>query len=64
MHYHLLPSAASKQKERYHNHLQQGEEERWRRAWQPAPVLLPGESPWPEEPGRHGVTKSWTRLSY
>ena len=29
----------------------------WRRAWQPTPVFLPGESPWashesPEEPGR------------
>jgi len=24
----------------------------WRRAWQPTPVLLPGESPWTEEPGR------------
>ena len=24
----------------------------WRRAWQPSPVLLPGESPWTEEPGR------------
>ena len=23
----------------------------WRRAWQPGPVLLPGESPWTEEPG-------------
>ena len=23
----------------------------WRRAWQPAPVFLPGESPWTEEPG-------------
>ena len=23
-----------------------------RRAWQPAPVLLPGESPWTEESGR------------
>ena len=23
----------------------------WRRAWQPAPVFLPGESPWAEEPG-------------
>ena len=22
----------------------------WRRAWQPTPVLLPGESPWTEEP--------------
>ena len=21
----------------------------WRRAWQPTPVLLPGESPWTEE---------------
>ena len=33
----------------------------WRRAWQPTPVFLPGESPWTEEPGRvqtmgsHGV---------
>ena len=24
----------------------------WRRAWQPTPVCLPGESPWTEEPGR------------
>ena len=23
----------------------------WRRAWQLTPVLLPGESPWTEEPG-------------
>ena len=23
----------------------------WRRAWQPIPVVLPGESPWTEEPG-------------
>ena len=23
----------------------------WRRAWQPSPVFLPGESPWIEEPG-------------
>ena len=23
----------------------------WRRAWQPTPVFLPGESPWTEEPG-------------
>ena len=23
----------------------------WRRAWQPTPVLLPGESPWIEDPG-------------
>ena len=23
----------------------------WRRAWQPIPVLLPGESPWMEETG-------------
>ena len=36
----------------------------WRRAWQPTPVFLPGESPWTEEPsGLHGVTKSQTRLS-
>ena len=24
----------------------------WRRAWQPTPVFLPGESQWTEEPGR------------
>ena len=24
----------------------------WRRAWQPTPVILPGESQWTEEPGR------------
>ena len=24
----------------------------WRRAWQPIPVFLPGESPWTEEHGR------------
>ena len=24
----------------------------WRRAWQPNPVFLSGESPWTEEPGR------------
>ena len=23
----------------------------WRRAWQPTPVFLPGESPWTEQPG-------------
>ena len=23
----------------------------WRRAWQPTPIFLPGESPWTEEPG-------------
>ena len=23
----------------------------WRRAWQPTPGFLPGESPWTEEPG-------------
>ena len=23
----------------------------WRRQWQPTPVLLPGKSPWTEEPG-------------
>ena len=28
-----------------------GWEDPWRRAWQPAPVSLPGESPWTEEPG-------------
>ena len=24
----------------------------WRSAWQPTPILLPGESPWTEETGR------------
>ena len=43
----------------------------WRRAWQPTPVLLPGDSPWTEEPGglqsignqriRHGW-RSLTRM--
>ena len=35
-----------------------------RRAWQPTPVFLPGESPGTEEPGGLvcGVTKSWTQL--
>ena len=23
----------------------------WKRAWEPTPVFLPGESPWTEEPG-------------
>jgi len=34
----------------------------WRRAWQPTPIFLPGESPWTEEPGGtvYGVTKSQT----
>ena len=34
---------------------------------QPISVFLPGVSPWTEEPGGltvHGVTKSWTQLSY
>ena len=38
----------------------------WRRAWQPTPVFLPGESPRTEEPGRlqsTGVIKSRTQLS-
>ena len=29
----------------------------WRRAWQPTPVFLPGESPWTEEPG--GLRSLW-----
>ena len=36
----------------------------WRRAWQPTPLFLRGESPWTEEPGGlytvHGVSESWT----
>ena len=38
----------------------------WRRAWQPTPVFLPGESPWTEEPSglqSTGVTNSRTQLS-
>ena len=30
----------------------------WRRAWQPAPVFLPGEPPWREGPGRLQSTGS------
>ena len=30
----------------------------WRRAWQPTPVFLLGESPWTEEPGRLPSTES------
>ena len=30
----------------------------WRRAWQPMPVFLPGESPWTEEPGRQQSMRS------
>ena len=29
-----------------------GQEDPWRRAWQPTPEFLPGESPWMEEPYR------------
>ena len=29
----------------------------WRRAWQPTPVFLPGESPWTEDPG--GLYSPW-----
>ena len=28
-----------------------GQEDPWRRKWQPIPVFLPGEIPWTEEPG-------------
>ena len=36
-----------------------------RRAWQPTPVFLPGESPWTEEPGglQPMGSQSWTWLS-
>ena len=34
-----------------------------RRAWQPTPVLLPGESLWTEEPAVYGAANSWTRRS-
>ena len=41
-----------------------------RRAWQPTPVFLPGESPWTEEPGRlqciglYRVGQDWCYLSW
>ena len=38
----------------------------WRRAWQPTPIFLPGESPWTGKPGGltvHWVPKSQTWLS-
>ena len=37
----------------------------WRRAWQPTPVFLPGESSWTEEPGglQSMGSQSWTQLS-
>ena len=35
----------------------------WRRAWQPTPVFLPGESPWTEEP--NGLqSMGWQRVRY
>ena len=34
----------------------------WRRAWQPTPVFLPGESPWTEEPGGLLFTVGWQRV--
>ena len=34
----------------------------WRRAWQPTPVFLLGESPWTEEPGGY-IAKSQIQLS-
>ena len=44
-----------------------GWEEPWRRAWQPTPVFLPGESPMDRGAWRatvHGITKNQTQLSY
>ena len=37
----------------------------WRRAWQPTPVFLPGESSWTEEPGGLQTmgSQNQTRLS-
>ena len=42
----------------------------WRRAWQPTPVFLPGESPWTEEPGEllhstglQRVGQDWNNLA-
>ena len=42
----------------------------WRRAWQPTPVFLPGESPWIEEPGglqsmgSQRVGHDWTTFTF
>ena len=42
----------------------------WRRAWQPIPAFLPGESPWTEEPGglqsigSPRVRHSWSDLAH
>ena len=37
----------------------------WRKAWQPIPVFLPGESPWTEEPGGlWGLEESDTHSTY
>ena len=42
----------------------------WRRAWQPIPVFLPGESPWTEEPdglrstGSERVRDDWNSLTH
>jgi len=38
----------------------------WRRAWQPTPAFLPGESPWTEEPcGLQSIeSQSWTWLKW
>ena len=43
-----------------------GQEDPWRRAWQPTPVFLPGESHRQRrlEGTVHGVAKSWTRLTW
>ena len=38
-------------------------EDHLRRAWQPTPVFLPGESPWTEEPGRL-QSMGWQRVRY
>ena len=42
-----------------------GWEDPWRKAWQPTPVFLHGESPWTEEPGRPQpmASQSWTWLT-
>ena len=35
----------------------------WRRAWQPTPVFLPGESPWTEESGRLQFIGFWSTFN-
>ena len=66
---HLLAWFSSDRKESACNAGDQGSSSRlgrsipYRRAWQPTPVFLPGESQGQRSLAGYGVTKSWTRLS-